>query len=198
MDSGLLPTDACQADVRGTSRIMTVTVAAGTAPTEECNVHVFRDYCTEGKCLATDHCPAESVMQVAVLDHVREDYGPEITADDDPYLLANLEKALEPTEPTEENPEGTPGGCPVHNGMTVVDPEDPNAWLDPSDPNYIPPDPDAPDHGWEPVTPPAEPTEPDVPPTPTEPVEPEPSDPSGGFGDAGGDWWNDLWNTPAA
>ena len=198
MDSGLRPTDACRADVRGTSRVITVTVAAGTAPTEECNVHVLRDYCTEGKCLATDHCPAESVKQVAVLDHVREDYGPEITANDDPYLLVNLEKALEPTEPTEENPEGTPGGCPVHNGMTVVDSEDPNAWLDPNDPNYIPPDPSSPGEGGEPVTPPTEPAEPDVPSTPTEPTEPEPTDPSGGFGDAGGDWWNDLWNTPAA
>ena len=198
MDSGLLPTDACLADVRGTSRVMTVTVVAGTEPTEECNVHVFRDYCTEGKCLATDYCPADSVEQVAVLDHVREDYGPEIAADDDPYLLVNLEKALEPSEPTEENPEGTPGGCPVHNGMTVADPEDPNAWLDPNDPNYIPPDPNAPDHGWEPVTPPVEPTEPDVPSTPTEPTEPDSGDPSGSFGDAGGDWWNDLWNTPAA
>ena len=198
MDSGLRPTDACRADVRGTSRIMTVTVAAGTAPTEECNVHVFRDYCTEGKCLATEHCPAESVKQVAVLDHVREDYGPEITADDDPYLLVNLEKALEPTAPTEENPGGTPGGCPVHNGIPIVDPEDPNAWLDPIDPNYVPPDPDAPGQGEEPVTPPTEPTEPSEPSTPTEPAEPNPTDPSGGFGDAGGDWWNDLWNSPAA
>ena len=192
MDSGLLPTDACRADVRGTSRIMTVTVAAGTAPTEECSVHVFRDYCTEGKCLATDHCPAESVMQAAVLDHVREDYGPEITADDDPYLLVNLEKALEPTAPTEENSEGTPGGCPVHNGIPIVDPEDPNAGLDPNDPNYIPPDPNEPGHGGEPVTPPTDPAE------PSEPSQPDPIDPSGGFEDVGGDWWNDLWNTPVA
>ena len=195
MDSGLLPTDACRADVRGTSRIMTVTVATGTEPTEECNVHVFRDYCTEGKCLATDHCPAESVKQVAVLDHVREDYGEEITADDDPYLLVNLEKALEPTAPTEEHPEGTPGGCPVHNGIPIVDPEDPNAWLDPSNPNYFPPNPGIPGEG--PVIP-VEPTEPDVPTTPAEPQQPESTDPSGGLGDAGGDWWDTLWNTPAA
>ena len=112
--------------------------------------------------------------------------------------MVNLEKALEPTAPTEENPEGTPGGCPVHNGIPIVDPEDPNAWLDPDDPNYIPPDPGMPGEGGEPVTPPAEPTEPSEPSAPTEPAEPDPTDPSGGFGDAGGDWWNDLWNTPAA
>ena len=153
---------------------------------------MFRDYCAEGQCLATEYCPPESVKQVGVLDHFREDYGEAIKADDDPYLLSHLEKALEPTEPTEENPEGTPGGCPVHNGMTVIDPEDPNMGLDPSDPNYVPPDPNEPDHGGEPVTPPAEPVE------PSEPTQPDPTDPSGGFGDAGGDWWNDLWNTPAA
>ena len=195
MDSGLLPTDACRADIRGTSRIVTVKVAAGTAPTEECNVHVFRDYCSDGNCLATERCPAESVKQVGVLDYTREDYGEEIKADDDPYLLVNMEKALEPTEPTEENPMGTPGGCPVHNGMAVVDPEDPNAGLDPSDPNYMPPDPNAPGEGQHPVTPPEEPVEPTTPVTPpAEPAEPTP-------GDTGGDWWNDLWNNsgfPAA
>ena len=189
MDSGLKPTDACRADVRGTSRIMTVTVATGTAPTESCNVHVFRDYCTEGKCLATEKCPADAVTQVSVLDHTREDYGPEITAKDDPYLLVNLEKALEPTAPTEEHPEGTPGGCPVHNGV-IVEPEHPDdPWLDPNDPGVVPDDPDAPGGGTE--TPPAEPA------TPAEPTEPEWVDPSGGFGDEG-DWWNDLWSNHAA
>ena len=196
MDSGLLPTDACRADVRG-GRTMTVTVAAGTAPTKECNVHVFRDYCTEGKCLATDSCPPESVTQVGVLDYVREDYGVDVKADDDPYLLTSMEKALEPTAPTEENPQGTPGGCPVHNGMTVVQPDDPNMGLDPSDPNYIPPDPNGSGEGESPVTPPTEPETPDVPVVPEEPS--EPADPSGGGGT--GDWWNDLWNNsglPAA
>lgn len=199
MDSGLKPTDACRADVRGTSRIVTVTVAAGTAPAEECNVHVFRDYCTEGKCLATESCPAASVKQVGVLDYTREDYGKNIKADDDPYLLVNMEKALEPTAPTEENPMGTPGGCPVHNGMAAVDPEDPNAGLDSSDPNYMPPDPNVPGEGQYPVTPPVEPVEPTTPVTPpAEPAEPTPGDPGG---DTGGDWWNDLWNnsgSPAA
>ena len=79
-------------------------------------------------------------FQAAVhADYTREDYGKNIKADDDPYLLVNMEKALEPTAPTEENPMGTLGGCPVHNGMAAVDPEDPNAGLDPSDPNYMPP-----------------------------------------------------------
>ncbi len=56
------------------SRAVTVTVAAGTAPTESCDKHVLVDYCTEGKCLATDSCPAEHVKQVGVLDFERTDY----------------------------------------------------------------------------------------------------------------------------
>lgn len=131
LDSGLRPTDACLADVRGSARVQTVTVAAGTAPTESCTMHTLVDYCTEGKCLAGEYCPAESVKQVGVLDYVREDYGESIKADDDAYLLVNMQKAVEET------------GCPVHT-QAVVEPEpepgtdpstDPN---DPNDPNYDP------------------------------------------------------------
>lgn len=53
------------------------------------------DYCTEGKCLAGEYCPEESVTQVGVLDYVREDYGESIKADDDAYLLVNMQKAVE-------------------------------------------------------------------------------------------------------
>ena len=195
-DSGLLCTDACHADSRG-DRAVTVTVATGTAPTESCTLHAFRDYCTEGRCLATESCPAESVVQKAFLDYTRTDYGAGIRAEDDAYLISNMEKALEPGAPTEENPNGTPGGCPVHNGM-VVDPDNPDdSSTDPSDPNYNPPDPNG--EGGNGGENPGNsgtgeaPTEPTAPTTPAEPSEPTgPSgDPSGGDGD----WWNSLWNT---
>ena len=180
LDSGLKPTEACLADSRRGSRVATVTVAAGTGPKEECGIHAFRDYCTEGQCLATEDCPAESVVQKAFLDYVRADYGPTITASDDPYRIANMEKALEPTE-------AGPGGCPVHSGMIIEDPDDPTLpENDPNDPNYIPPSPNEggtvgdPNGGTE--------GQPVQPTTPTEPAEPS-TDPSGG------DWWNDLWGT---
>ena len=180
-DSGLLPTDACRADIRGESHVRTVEVAAGTAPRESCTLHKMVDYCVDGHCLATENCPAESVKQVGALDYVREDYGEKITADDDPYLIVNLEKSLEPQEPTLENPAGSPGGCPVHTTAPVV-PEDPDydPTQDPSDPNYQPPaEGDQPSGGGE--------TEPSLPPEPQEPAEPEPPENSG-------DWFNDLWN----
>ena len=143
LDSGLLPSDACSQDVRG-SRIVSVEVAAGTGPKETCSMHVLRDYCTEGKCLAGEFCPADSVVQKAFLDYERTDYGSGITAEDDPYLIVNLEKAAE-------------SGCPVHTQATEQ-PENPDAATDPNDPNYIPPTDDSSGEGTEPE----EPSDPEV------------------------------------
>ena len=131
------------------------------------------------------------MTHVGVLDYVREDYGETIQAEDDPYLLVNMQKALEPQAPSEEHPEGTSGGCPVHNSTPVV-PEFP--VTDPDDPNYDPSGGFG-DAGME--TPggsdtPTMPAEPEQPTTPT-----EPTDPSGGFGDAGGDWWQGFWEEQA-
>jgi penicillin-binding protein 1A len=103
MDSGLLATDACACDLRG-SRVQTVEVATGTAPTESCNLHTMIDYCSEGKCIAGPECPAELVQKVSVLDYTRADYGPSIVADDNPYLLSVLQLIPE---------------CPVHAGSGV-------------------------------------------------------------------------------
>ena len=187
-DSGKRCTDACLSDIRG-SRAVTVTVAAGTAPTENCDKHVFVDYCTEGKCLATDSCPSDHVKQVGVLDFERAEYFrtdgtryASITTDgaknpDSMFHLTEMKRAigLEPT-PAAGGSETYPEviGCPVHAGMVPEDPDNPGSDpLDPNDPNYSPP---TEDPGWD--TPP----EPD-PSLPAEPEEPE--DPSGGFGDAG-------------
>lgn len=165
-DSGLLATDACRADPRG-DRTRSVSVAAGTAPTEVCAMHVLADWCTEGKCLAGRFCPAESITQKALLDYTRADYGPEIVADDNAYLLGNAQAVLEES------------GCPVHaGGVPRPDPDNPDEQPEDGT-GTIPPG----EEGG--TTPPAEPSE------PTKPGE----DPTGGFGDANGAWWNALWNS---
>ncbi len=181
-DSGLLPTEACQADVRGTSRVRQVKVVAGTAPTEHCTLHAMRPYCTEGQCLAGEFCPESSVVEKGYLDYVREDYGPSVTAADDPYLIVNAEKALE-----------TAGGCSVHSmGSGVWDPSDPNynpEWQDPSsDPSggFGDENMDLPSQGGQ-TGKPEEPAEPSEPVTP-----PETSGDAGAGGT--GDWFNDLWS----
>ena len=183
-DSGLLATDACRADVRG-SRAVSVEIASGTAPKEKCTLHVMRDYCTEGKCLATENCPAESVTQAAFLDHERVDYGSGVVAEDNAYLLSTMEKAvsLQPGD----TPDGTlaASGCPVHTeGQEIIDPDNPTTDpdqpdtgpQDPSDPTNPPPD--------EGTTPPEGGTT-----TPTEPGEPTTPDTGGTTGD---NWWSML------
>lgn len=122
-DSGLLATDACKKDLRG-SRVRTVTVAADTAPTESCNVHKVVSYCTEGKHVATENCPKDKVKEVALLDWNRTILG-KIKADDHQYLLSVASEGdicpkhktalpilpilpVEPTDPTD--PDDPPGG----------------------------------------------------------------------------------------
>lgn len=193
LDSGMRPTEACEADPRG-GRIATFTVAAGTGPSEEevCTMHKMVSYCTEGHCLATESCPLEVVEERAYLDYVREDYGPSVKAEDDAYLISTLEKL---TEVSETNPIG---GCPAHNGLPPVNPEDP---LNPSDPGggttttpgepYVP-GPGESHEGYgpspKPTTPAPEPTPEPDPAPPAEPEEPGAADPSGGGG-----LFDDLW-----
>lgn len=195
LDSGMLPTAACEADPRG-GRVASFTAAAGTGPAEECAVHKMVSYCTEGHCIAGETCPAETVEERAYLDYVREDYGPSIKADDDQYLISSLEKVKEPSE---TNPTG---GCPVHEGMGLppreenpTDPADPNAGVTTPPEVTVPSEPSGGDshEGYGPSpkpkpTPEPEPTPDPNPTTPGEPVEPENPNPNGGGG-----LFDDLW-----
>ena len=107
-DSGLLATDACTHDLRG-NRVTTVTVAADTAPTQSCNVHKMVRYCKDGKHLATEYCPASSVVEIAALDWNREIIK-NIKAQDDEYLLQTLTGKEEGEL------------CPVHNKKPSIFP----------------------------------------------------------------------------
>lgn len=135
MDSGLRPTEACAADLRG-SRVHSVTVATGTAPTEFCNLHVMRDYCVDGKCLATENCSPQSVKKSSFLDFTRQEFIPNVVPDDNAYLLSSLEKLT-------VCPVHTPGVKLNEDGTVKVNPDtgepvidvpiiDPDALDDPS------------------------------------------------------------------
>ena len=176
-DSGLLATDACGADVRG-SRVVSVEIASGTAPTESCNLHVTRDYCTEGKCLATANCPAGSVTQKAFLNHERVDYGSGVVAEDNAYLLSVAEAAVGAPPPAEgsEGETALPtSGCPVH---TTALPENPDPE-DPLDPD-VPVDPSIPQ----------DPSDPNNPPPPDENAGGDPNAGNASGGSQNDDWWS--------
>lgn len=144
-DSGLLATEACAADFRG-SRVRTVKVAADTIPTQSCEMHKMISYCKSGKHVATASCPSSSVIQMAALDYNREVVF-KIKAPDDIYLLSVLSQ----------------GECPVHGGA-VPDPVDPDDIIDEPD--------DGPTQPEDPVDP-VQPDEPAVPEERSDPAVPE-------------------------
>ena len=130
-------------------------------------------------------------------------------AEDDAYILSNMQKAIEPVLPTEENPVGSPRRCPVHSGM-YYDPEMYPDIMDPNSPYYDPSggfgdaglgipvwpgspitpenpeDPNA-EAPVPPVQPGTSPVQPETPVVPEMPVEPDPNE----------DWFADLWQDPA-
>ena len=193
-DSGLLVTDACAADLRG-SRVRQVTVATGTAPVESCNLHKFYDYCTEGKCLATEFCPPASDTQVGLLDYTRTDYGPNIVANDNAYLISSFRTLLE--DGTAQLPT-----CPVHTDGSALPPDTDNGEVvyPGEGDSGVTPNPPTGDsnggsgnsgnsgntgggsgnNGGETTTPP-------IPPTPSEPETPPATNTE--------DWWNTVWDT---
>lgn len=116
-DSGLLASEACKHDMRG-SRVKSVLVAEDTAPTETCTMHVMVDYCKDGKHIATAWCPEESIEHVAVLDIPRElieDMRPNDHIYTLQYLSGETEELAEicPVHDTEPAPEPPPEDDPI-------------------------------------------------------------------------------------
>ena len=135
-DSGMLMTDACRADPRG-SRGTGSLFMRDDVPSEYCTIHTEVQVCTECPILdaegnetglyhlAGEFCPAESVITVGLLNYERADVGG-ATTDDAIYLLSYTEAAGPCTTHTAEHPGGITGG---------FDPLDPNTWPT-DDPNF--------------------------------------------------------------
>lgn len=66
-DSGLLMSEACYADPRG-SRSATGFFTEDSKPTEECSVHRLVKYCTSGGGIAGPDCPEKDVKEVGLLN----------------------------------------------------------------------------------------------------------------------------------
>ena len=164
MDCGNLASDLCASDIRG-SRVRQVLVAAGTAPTTTCTCHVAIQWCNEGEAIASEFCPADQVVEKSAVDYTRTDAAAAGNCRDEEYHLAALQ--------SEERQ------CKVHTAETVVDPNDPNAPVDPENPTTDPDDPNHPVDPEDPSTDPDTPTDPDDPATdPGTPV--DPNQPAGG------------------
>ncbi len=93
-DSGLLITDTCNKDPRG-SRAETGYFTKDTLPTKACDVHVLVPYCTAGKGVATDRCPSSSVKYVALMNVTRV-YPRDIYVTDAQYTWRKLPNGTNP------------------------------------------------------------------------------------------------------
>jgi len=134
MDSGLLPTDACRNDLRG-SRVAKMTLLRDDAPTTYCSRHSESATLTVCKdCpvldaegtptglyrLAGDYCPEQSLMKVNLLDYSRQAVGSAV-ASDEKYTLSHTQ---------------IQGTCDIHTTPPVVEPSFPGNLIDPDDPNW--------------------------------------------------------------
>ncbi len=96
MDSGLLATDACRSDTRG-SRVATGYLFQGDVPTTYCTSHVMADVCPITGNLATEECRLYTdVNTVGVLDLHRQYSVAGLIVSDELYSLPIPETMLKP------------------------------------------------------------------------------------------------------
>lgn len=122
--SGLLPSDACVLDPRGT-RVVAGYFHKDDIPTETCNVHTKVDIDTATNMLASQFCPAESRKTVAFMDIYRPFSLSGVVVDDEQYVLHNAELSDGQFffESGVEKPMNKV--CTLHTFDLVADPETP-------------------------------------------------------------------------
>lgn len=94
-DSGMLMTDACRADPRG-SRAETGYFAVGTQPNSYCTTHTLVDYCTSSGAVASACCPESSITQVGLIRVDSRRFPVQVTVTDAQYVYRDLPETTEP------------------------------------------------------------------------------------------------------
>ena len=79
VDTGLLASEACDHEIRG-SRTMTLYMYPSEMPTSVCQAHVYQDICSESLDLVGSDCPESCRVRLSVLDPSR--YGGTLTLPD--------------------------------------------------------------------------------------------------------------------
>ncbi len=165
LDSGHIATDACRNDIRG-SRVATAWYQEGTQPSEPCTTHIMVNVDKETMKVASPYCPAESIIQVGMLNIYRE-YEYQINIDDAGYTYIPLPEGYELPMYLD---------VPIYNGLQTMGT---NAGTGKTENNhicdlhwgegYVPPEPDPLDPLFPDPTLPTDPTEPSDPFDPNSP-----------------------------
>ncbi|MCL1820628.1 MAG: transglycosylase domain-containing protein [Oscillospiraceae bacterium] len=88
LDSGLVPTDNCRLDPRGSRVSPTLGVYyPEDVPKATCNVHTLVNVCKESGKLATPYCPEENHTRVALLNIGRGMAVPGVSVGDEQYVV---------------------------------------------------------------------------------------------------------------
>lgn len=148
LDCGLLATDLCSADVRG-SRVATAYVEASDVPKRNCTCHVSVNLCQASGSIANEFCPLEGQTTVSLLNFQRNYPSSEpLNIGDQIYCL--------PYDLTEEQiaqglikpGPGTYLVCTTHT-EPIIEEEDPGILDEDRDPTWpFPMDPDDPDNPY--------------------------------------------------
>ena len=94
-DSGLIPTEACLSDARG-SRIKTGYFVKGTEPTNRCDTHVLVEYDAVCGGVATVFTPREHIVEVGMIQVDRE-FPTQISISDAQYVYKKLDMDMLPS-----------------------------------------------------------------------------------------------------
>lgn len=179
LDCGLLSTDLCSIDVRG-SRVATAYLAKEDIPKRSCTCHVEVELDSVTGGIATEYCPSENRTTVSLMNYQRA-YPSAVTVADQaycaPYQLTEEQLAQGLQIPTP----ATYQVCAEHTAPMEI----PDPWDDPNDPLWPwDDDPDQPDT----------PDDPDVPDQPDTPDDSDTPDPSGQDDSSAGAGGSSFWD----
>ena len=179
LDCGLLSTDLCSIDVRG-SRVATAYLAKEDIPKRSCTCHVEVELDSVTGGIATEYCPSENRTTVSLMNYQRA-YPSAVTVADQaycaPYQLTEEQLAQGLRIPTP----ATYQVCTEHTTPIEI----PDPWNDPNDPLWPwDEDPDQPDT----------PDDPDVPDQPDTPDDSDTPDPSGQDDSSAGAGGSSFWD----
>lgn len=143
-DSGLLPSDACGHDLRG-SRVSYGWFAKSQIPTKTCDTHMLVDWDSTTARVATPYCPASAVMKVALIKVEDRNFVQNIPITDARYTCraeaGNPANVINPSDPyyLTAMPAGTYAGyspgvdapqnsyCNIHNAVYPIMDDDPDS-----------------------------------------------------------------------
>ncbi len=95
-DSGARPASACSHDPRG-HRIALGYFKKGTEPKSACETHILVDYDAKTRAVASERCPNENIIRVALIQNYNRSFPCQINITDAQYIYRHLSYGASPS-----------------------------------------------------------------------------------------------------